>query len=311
MIFLEKHGLVTWGETARQCYDQTIGVISELEEFIGERGQGKRPFGPALTVPLPPEERRSRLLGILPVLRGLLSAEQRLILHVDQSDDVLQFVGSARAEELASVGAACPDHVMYTRVQPLFVTGSATAPVDQLPTLLHQALDEYVERYHTYFQQHASPNQTRLDPRPRVVLLPGIGMVAAGVDAAAARNTAALYRSAIAAMRGAQALNRYVSLSPAEAFAIEYWPLELYKLSLRPPERELARRVAIITGGASGIGRGTALRLAAEGAHVILLDLNTDGATAAAEEIELQFGAGRCPRASLRRHLRGQGTGGL
>ncbi|MGI8913125.1 MAG: bifunctional rhamnulose-1-phosphate aldolase/short-chain dehydrogenase [Chloroflexota bacterium] len=293
IIFLEKHGLVTWGEDARQCYNQTIRVITELEAFITERGKGKQPFGPPAVAPLPPEERRRRLLALLPSLRGLLSTAQRLILHIDQSDAVLEFAGSTQAEALASIGAACPDHVMYTKVRPMFVTGVAAVPDDQLVGLLQNAVQAYIERYDAYFTAHAAPGQARLDPRPRVVLLPGIGMVTAGIDVAAARNTAALFQRAIAVMRGAQALNRFVSLSPAEAFAIEYWPLELYKLSLRPPERELSRRVAIITGGASGIGRSTALGLAAEGAHVVLLDLNAEGAIAAAQEIEAQFGPGR------------------
>jgi rhamnulose-1-phosphate aldolase/alcohol dehydrogenase len=293
IIFLEKHGLVTWGADARQCYDQTIRVLSELEAFIAERGRGKEPFGVAAVAPLAAEERRRRLLALLPPLRGLLSAEQRVVLHVDQSDDVLDFADRALAEQLASVGAACPDHVMYTKVQPLFVADAATAPESQLIAVLQRAVDGYVERYGASFSANAAPGQVQLDPRPRVILLPGIGMVTAGVDAASARNTAALYHRAIAVMRGAQSLNRFVSLSTADAFAIEYWPLERAKLAMRPPERELARRVAVVTGGASGIGRSTALRLAAEGAHVVVLDVNADGATAAAQEIERQCGPGR------------------
>lgn len=293
MIFLEKHGLVTWGADARRCYDQTIRVISELEAFIAERSRGKQPFSSSVVAPLTAEERRRRLLALLPPLRGLLSAEQRVVLHVDQSDDILDFTGSAQAEPLANVGAACPDHVMYTKVQPLFFADAATTPDAQLIAALQRAIDGYVERYDAYFAAHAAPGQARLDPRPRVVLLPGIGMVTAGVDAAAARNTAALYHRAIAVMRGAQSLNRFVSLSAAGAFAIEYWPLERAKLAMRPPEHELARRVAVITGGASGIGRSTALRLAAEGAHVALLDVNAEGAAAVATEIEQACGPGR------------------
>jgi rhamnulose-1-phosphate aldolase/alcohol dehydrogenase len=293
IIFLEKHGLVTWGDDSRQCYDQTIRVISELEALIAEHGEAKQPFGGLLTAPLPVEKRRERLLLLLPALRGLLSGEQFKILHVDQSDEVLQFVGSEQAEELADVGPACPDHVMYTKVKPVFVPAAAITPVAELPTLLQGSVQGYMEQYQVYFDQYAAPGQTRLDPRPSVILLPGIGMVTAGSNAAAARNTAALYRRAIAVMHGAQALGTFVSLSPAEAFAIEYWPLELYKLSLRPPERELAGHVAIITGGASGIGRSTARRLAQEGAHVVLLDLNAEGAAAVAKEIEQQYGHGR------------------
>lgn len=293
IIFLEKHGLVTWGDDSRQCYDQTIRVISELEALIAERSQAKQPFGALLTPPLTAQERRNRLLVLLPPLRGLLSGENRLLLHVDQSDEVLNFAGSAQAKELAGTGAACPDHVLYTKVQPLFIPDAATTPPEQLPSLLQRSVQEYIDGYQAYFAQHAAPHQARLDPRPRVILLPGVGMVTAGIDAAAARNAAALYHRAIAVMRGAQALNRFVSLSPAEAFAIEYWPLEIYKLTLRPPERELARRVAVVTGGASGIGRSTAVRLAEEGAHVVLLDLNAEGAAAAAREIEQRYGPGR------------------
>jgi rhamnulose-1-phosphate aldolase/alcohol dehydrogenase len=242
---------------------------------------------------LPPEERRQRLLTLLPVLRGLLSSRQPVILHADQSDDVLAFAGAERAAELAAVGAACPDHVMYTKVQPLLLAGAAEAPLAELPELARQAVTGYVQRYEAYFAAHAAPGETMLDPNPRVVLLPGIGLVAAGSDAAAAGNTAALYHRAIAVMRGAEALDRFVSLSPAEAFAIEYWPLERYKLTLRPPDRELAHRVVLITGGASGIGRTAALRLAAEGAHVAILDVNVPGAEETAAEVERRYGAGR------------------
>lgn len=293
IIFLEKHGLATWGDTAEACYRQTIRVIAELEAFIAEAGQEKQPFGPTVTPPLTTEERRRRLLTLLPPLRGALSGNRRVILHVDQSEEALAFAGSEQAETLARVGAACPDHVMYTKVQPLFVPRAAEAAAADLPTLVNTAVDQYIIEYDAYFAAHAEPGATKLDPHPRVILLPGIGLIAAGVDAAAAHNTAALYHRAIAVMRGAQALGGFVSLSSAEAFAIEYWPLELYKLTLRPLERELAGRVALITGAASGIGRSCADRLAAEGAHVVLLDLNAASARDAAQEIAGQHGGGR------------------
>lgn len=293
MIFLEKHGLVTWGESARACYDQTIAVISELEEYIAAAGRDKQPFGPLLVPPLPADERRRRLLTLLPPLRGLLGADERVILHVDQSEEVLTFVGSERAEALAGIGAACPDHVMYTKVHPLFLAGADVATPEELPALASSGLERYGARYDAYFAEHADAGQPKLDPHPRVLLLPGLGLIAGGTDAAAARNTAALYHRAIAVMRGAERLDRFVSLSAAEAFAIEYWPLERYKLTLRPPDRELAHRVAVVTGAASGIGRSTAGRLAAEGAHVVLLDLNGEGATTAAQEIERASGRGR------------------
>lgn len=298
MIFLAKHGLVTWGETSRACYEQTIKVIGELESFIAERAEGKLPFGPTVVPPLPEAERRTRLLRLLPALRGALSAERRVILHVDQSEEALEYVGAAEAGRLSQVGAACPDHVMYTKVQPLFVPDAATVPPEDLPRHLRTAVDGYIERYQAYFAANAEPGQAMMDPRPRLVLLPGLGIVAAGLDAAAARNTATLAHRAIAVMRGAQALDRFTSLTAREAYEIEYWPLELYKLTLRPPERDLARRVVVITGGASGIGRGAAERLAAEGTHVVVLDLNGEGACAAARELEQRYGAGRafaCP----------------
>jgi rhamnulose-1-phosphate aldolase/alcohol dehydrogenase len=207
---------------------------------------------------------------------------------------VLDFIGAEGASAVAAVGAACPDHLVHTKRIPLFIDwDAASGDVETLKTKLRAGVTAYIADYERYFKEHSGPSDKMGNPAPRVVLIPGLGMITTGKDATLAQVSADLYHRAITVMRGATALDRFVSLTEAESFAIEYWPLELYKLTLRPPDRELAGRIAFITGGASGIGRATALRLAAEGAHVVIADLNASGAETVASEIVKKHGAKR------------------
>lgn len=292
-VVLGKHGLVNWGETAKACYETTIRLIQEAEDYIAEQARGRRVFGNLKVHPLSEQERREVLAQILPALRGAISAQRKQVLCVDDSPEVLEFVGSERAREVAMTGSACPDHIVKTKHYPLFVEWDGS-DVAGLKARLVEGVQQFREGYQAYFEAHRTRDDIPMfDSAPSVVLIPGVGMITAGRDAFLARVSRDLYHRAIAVMYGATALGKFVSLTPEEAFGIEYWPLELYKLSLRPPDRELAGRVVLVTGGASGIGRATAFRLAQEGAHLVLLDLDAEGAQAVADAITEKHGEGR------------------
>ncbi len=293
LVVMGKHGMVSWGETSRECYDNTIRLIQEAEDFVEARRNGRRVFPGAAVPPLPREERQAILAAVLPGLRGAVSRERPAILQTDDSPEVLAFVGSENAPALSQVGAACPDHLVHTKRQPLFVAWKPEEGVAALKEKLAQGVDDFVARYTEYFQAHSKPGDRMRDPAPRVILIPGVGMVTTGGDALAADVSRQLYHRAIKVMEGAQILSRFVSLTAQESYDIEYWPLELYKLSLKPPPRELAGRVALVTGGASGIGRATARRLAQDHAHVVILDINREGAEQVATELVEKHGLGR------------------
>ena len=290
LVVMGKHGLVTWGETSQSCYEQTIKVVQEAEDFIESRRQGRVIFAGADIPALPPEKRRDIFSQILPGLRGAVSRERPAILQVDDSPAVLAFASSANAADVSQIGAACPDHLVHTKRQPLFVDWSPDEGVEALQTRLAGGVETFVAAYRAYFEQHKGPGDQLRDPYPRVVLIPGLGMVNTGADATSAEVSRQLYHRAIAVAEGSQALSRFTSLTAAEAYGVEYWPLELYKLSLKPPPREQAGRVVVVTGGASGIGRATAYRLAEDGAHVAIFDINLEGAQAVAGELTKQHG---------------------
>jgi len=294
LVLMEKHGLVTWGDTAEDCYARTIRVINEAERFIEARVDGAKLFGGRKHAPLPAETRRRIAAEVMPAVRGAVSSDKRMILTFDDEEDVLAFVGGAEAPELSQVGAACPDHLVHTKMVPLFVDWTPDADdIEGLKKKLLEGIAAYKERYKAYFERNRNEGDVMFEAAPRVILIPGVGMINTGKSKAMANVSGALYHRAIAVMRGATALGRFVSLSENESYNVEYWPLELYKLTLAPPEAEFSRQVAFITGGAGGIGSETARRLAAEGAHVVLADLNLEGARKAADEINARYGEGR------------------
>jgi rhamnulose-1-phosphate aldolase/alcohol dehydrogenase len=293
-VVMGKHGLVTWDDDPRACYNKTIRVIGEAEEFIAHHARGRSVFGALSTPPLPPDQRQSLAAQLMPALRGAICAYGRSVLAFDDRPHVLDFVGAQAAHDVSQVGSACPDHLVHTKHWPLFVAwDAATGDVATLADALREGVAGFVARYQQYFHEHAGPGDSMFNPAPRVVLVPGLGLFSSGKDAGLAQVARDLYERAIAAMHGASAIDRFVSLTPSEAFGVEYWPLEAYKLTLRPPDRELAGRVALITGGASGIGRASAYRLAAEGAHVLVADLNAEGAEQVAADITHKHGARR------------------
>jgi len=295
LVLMEKHGLVTWGDTAEECYARTIRVIQEAEAYIEARVDEAKLFGGRKFEPLPADVRRRLAAEVMPLVRGAVSAEgRRMILSFDDGEDVLRFVCGRDSERLSQIGAACPDHLVHTKVKPLFVDWTPDeGDAEGLKRKLREGIAAYKEQYKAYFERNKNEGDVMFEPAPRVILVPGLGMINTGKSLAMARVSGALYHRAIAVMRGATALGNFVSLSENEAYNVEYWPLELYKLTLAPPEAEFSRQVALITGGAGGIGSATARRLAAEGAHVVLADLNLEGARKVADEINGKYGEGR------------------
>jgi rhamnulose-1-phosphate aldolase/alcohol dehydrogenase len=290
-LVLEKHGTITWGATVREAYEATIELISRAEEAIAGRQRGRVVFGGPRVAVRPPAERRQLALAVAPPLRGLLSRRRRQIVTFDDSIPVIGFVSSHEAPEVSQVGPATPDHTIYTKRLPCFVALDPSAP--DVAAALAPSLQAFERDYTAYFEAHRSGPVELTDPLPRVVLVPGLGMFTAGRDRRTAGIVSDIYHHTIDVIGNATAFGRYLSLTPQDAFDVEYWPLELYKLTLAPPEKELARRVALITGGASGIGRAVTRRLASEGAHVVVGDLDEVGARKTAEEITAAVGAGR------------------
>jgi rhamnulose-1-phosphate aldolase/alcohol dehydrogenase len=292
-LILEMHGTITWGATVREAYEATIDLISRAEEAIAERRHGRVVFGGARIPVLPPAARREMALAVAPRLRGLLSRDRRAIVTFDDSPPVAEFVSSREAAEVSQVGPATPDHTIYTKRLPCFVRLEAVADAGAVVAALERSLGEFERDYTRYFDAHRFEGAALTDALPRVVLVPGLGMFTAGRDRRTAGIVSDIYHHTIDVIENATAFGRYLSLSSRDAFDVEYWPLELYKLTLAPPERELARRIALVTGGASGIGRAVARRLASEGAHVVIGDLDAAGASQTADEIVAAVGAGR------------------
>lgn len=295
-VVLLNHGLVTWGDTPRAAYESHIELVSQAEDFIEQASKGKRVFAqiPHIKeVELDSLQRHRAAASIAPAIRGLVSQRQGAILRFEDGDDVLEFVNSSEAEGLTSLGAATPDHLLNTKQKPLLIDVKDPRELDVVKEKLRDGIAEYADSYEKWFARHTDGQHPMLDPFPRVILLRGVGMWTTGRDARAAGITADIYRHTIGILSGSQALDKYASLSPQEAYDSEYWPLELYKQSLAPPEKELSRRVVLVTGAASGIGRATALRFAQEGAHVVITDVQLSGAKKVAREIAAQYGEGR------------------
>ncbi len=290
-VVMGKHGLVTWGETSAACYENTMRIIQEAEDFVGA-AQPRPQSRPPVPAPDYSLEFLSRLMA---AVRGMVSERRPTILKLDQSRAVLDFLAQDDIAESTQIGAACPDHLVHTKRQPLFVDWEprSGAGLEDLVDRLRDCMVKYVAAYEAYFKTHSVTGDEMTDPFPRIILIPGLGMITAGADANAADISNQLYHRAIPVIDGSQAVDAFISLTPEEAYGIEYWPLELYKLSLKPAPKELAGRVVCVTGGASGIGLATCRRLAADDAHVAILDLNYEAARDAAADLCAQHGTGR------------------
>jgi rhamnulose-1-phosphate aldolase/alcohol dehydrogenase len=293
-LVLERHGTINWGTSVRDAYEATIELITAAEDAIAERKRGRRVFGGPRVPVLDPAERRAAALALAPKLRGRLGRARRVIVTFDDAEPVTAFASSVEAPALSQVGPATPDHTIYTKRVPCFV------PLDRAPSdsdaswsAVESAIADFVRDYTAYFEAHREPGAELTDPMPRVVFVPGLGMFTAGRDRRTAGIVSDIVHHTIDVIGNASAFGRYVSLSAKDAYDVEYWPLELYKLTLAPPDKELARRIVLVTGGGSGIGRAVARRLAVEGAHVVVGDLDEAGAKKTADEVTAAVGAGR------------------
>jgi rhamnulose-1-phosphate aldolase/alcohol dehydrogenase len=263
LVVLAKHGLVVWGEDAEEAYRRTIAVINRAVAFTNAR-IADEPSSDGVDFDL---------RAVLPALRGAVSSERAKVLVVDTSPRVREFVRSRAAPELVTVGAACPDHLVHTKRVPLWIPfDPTTEDADTLATRIREGTAAYRDDYRAYVGDKAEP----ADPDARVVLIQHVGLVGVGTTTKAAELSRDLYHRAIEVMAGAHALGGFVSLDEEESFAIEYWPLELYKLSLAPPPGELQGQVALVTGAAGGIGRAIVDALAAAGASIVGFDLEPD-----------------------------------
>ena len=310
-ILLGGHGLFTWGNTQRECYLNSIKTIDQMGEFVQEhqKRSGRELFGGAAASEA--RQREEILAGILPFLRGAVSSNRRVIAHYDNSSDAMAFVNSQWAENLCELGTSCPDHFLRTRISPLYVSWQpASEGLPELKERIASALVTYREKYAAYYKAHADKSSPALrDSNPSVVIVPGLGLFGFGKDKREARITSEFFINAIHVMAGANALeesnaaggpppqartseqakdfksfHNYVALPRSEAFRIEYWALEEAKLQRMPPEREFSRRIVVVVGGASGIGREVALQIAKRGGHVTVADVNSASVESATAE---------------------------
>ena len=313
-IVLGGHGLFTWGETQRECYWNTLIVIDQIGQFIANHGEKKGPvrFGGGAV-----RTRRNRqdlAIEILPFLRGRVSGQRRWIANYCDSEDVLRFVNSTHAKDLAFLGTSCPDHFIRTKIRPMFVSWSDDEDIEALRKQIDSSLAEYRRQYRNYYQAHALPDSPPLrDHNPSVVLIPGLGMFSFGKNKTEARIGSEFYTNAIHVMEGASLLQdegalsapitavpqcasgmdpasfnvftNYVALPLSEAFRIEYWALEEAKIRRQPAEKELSRSIVVVVGGGSGIGREVALLAAGRGAHVMIADRDAGAASSVVGEL--------------------------
>ena len=296
-VVLANHGLFTWGDTAKTAYDNHIDLVSQAEDYAQWHAAGKRAFGIVKT-PAPDAQTRHRFAAaIAPTIRGAVGRRPQGVLRYDDSPDVLELVGSTLGREVSGIGPATPDHIIQTKRLPLWLECDRPEDIEGLLARLPAAVEKYADDYHRWHAEHSLSSHVgdtpMLDPYPRVVLVPGVGMWTTGLDARASLITGDIYHHTIDVMRSAQGIGGYNSLSAKDAFEAEYWPLEMYKLGLAPRGGELAGRVALVTGAAAGIGRAIALRLASEGAHVVVTDIHGEGAQAVATQIVEGWGLGR------------------
>ncbi|HEY4164265.1 MAG TPA: bifunctional rhamnulose-1-phosphate aldolase/short-chain dehydrogenase [Dongiaceae bacterium] len=294
-IVLAGHGLFTWGDTSKDCYENTLRVIRKADAWLKQKTAGKTIFGGAAMEPLDAGRRQAIAAHLMPVIRGRISAKQPKVGHFNDSPEVLEFVCAKDLKALAALGTSCPDHFLRTKIRPLVLDfdPKAADPAQALSGL-DAALEAYRADYTAYYERCKRSNSPALrDPNPVVFLIPGVGMVTFAADKATARIAGEFYVNAINVMRGASSVDRYIGLDEQEAFDIEYWLLEEAKLQRMPKPKSLAGRIAFITGGAGGIGRATAETLLGEGACVALADIDSGRLESTVQEFASRHGKDR------------------
>jgi rhamnulose-1-phosphate aldolase/alcohol dehydrogenase len=287
LVVLAKHGLVVWGDSAEEAYRRTIESVNRAADFVNARSGAEERFGgPRAATQLDQPEREALLQSMAPAIRGAVSSERAKVLLTDSSERVHDFVSSRDAPDLVGIGAACPDHLVHTKRSPLWIPFD---PDSEDPGVLRERIRElatdYRDEYRAYFDRHAGENTLPADPDASVVIIQDVGLASAGTTPQRARLARDLYLRAIEVMAGAHALSGFTSLTEAESFAVEYWPLERYKLTLAPAPGELQGKVAIVTGAAGGIGRAVVRTLAAAGACVVAFDIDADGAADGVKDV--------------------------
>ncbi|MFF2860882.1 bifunctional aldolase/short-chain dehydrogenase [Streptomyces rubiginosohelvolus] len=281
------HGITAWGATSEECEANALRIIRTAETFLAEHGRPE-PFGPVTEgyEARPEADRRARAAALAPYIRALASRDHAQVGHFDDSDAVLDFLARAEHPRLAALGTSCPDHFLRTKVRPLVLDLPPTVELDVAVSRLNELHTAYREEYAAYYTRHAEPGSPPMrGADPAIVLIPGVGMFSFGKDKQTARVAGEFYLNAINVMRGAEAVSSYAPIEESEKFRIEYWALEEAKLRRLPPPKPLATRVALVTGAGSGIGKAIARRLVAEGACVVVADLDAASGAAVAEEL--------------------------
>ena len=300
-VVLGSHGLFTWADSAEECYGVTLEIINKAIAWLDDKNRTKKAFGGAECQALPAEQRLQLAEQFMPNIRGLISGTEYKVGHFDDSDAVLEFVCSKEFGELAALGTSCPDHFLRTKIRPLIIEfNPASGNVDAALEALPAAIETYREGYAGYYERCKRDDSPPMrDPNAVVYLVPGVGMITFAKDKATARVSAEFYTNAINVMREASAVSRYCGLPEQEAFDIEYWLLEEAKLQRMPKAKSLAGRIALITGGAGGIGSACAHRMLSQGACVVLADIDQSLLDATADQLIKEHGNDRVRKALM------------
>lgn len=293
-INMGQHGLINWADDDKACYELTLRLIEKAGKYIESKDRGNDTFGGQKFESMGPESAKELTISLLPFLRGEVSQKNRFIATIHRDEAVLEFVNSADAKRLAEIGTSCPDHFLRTKIKPMYVEWDpASGDLENLKKRILEGLEKYRRDYEEYYTSCKRENSPAMrDPNPTVILIPGLGLISFGKNKSESRVTAEFYNCAIGVMRGAEAIDEYIGLPRQEAFDIEYWLLEEAKLQRMPKEKEFARKVVMVIGAGSGIGKETAFRFVKDGAHVICADLDLDAAKATADEISAGIGLG-------------------